>query len=144
MNHDSDRNDWLMTDPDTVKRMVRRRDGTPGAVPDDASEDAGAPRIRDADDPDEGLVEVGWETFFDRLDERDLAVAVRVTDGDLSVEVVPRDEDEGGDDDREPPAAVQQTLEGRHPTTDDPPETHHEAAREDANPDMHRDEPPES
>lgn len=139
MREHSDRHGWVTTDRDTIERMVGRRDGAPAAVPDDAPEDAGAPRIREADDAD--LVETDWEEFFERLDERDLGVAVDFEGDDISFDVVPVDESADRQRGGEPPAAVQQLLEDE-PRTDDPTAAHNEAAREETNPDNYRDEPP--
>jgi len=74
------------TDHDEIRRWVEARDGRPATVADTASrgEDAGVLRIAFRDDPD--LQDIGWDAFFEKFDEEELAFLYQdqTADGDES------------------------------------------------------------
>ncbi|HET8551690.1 MAG TPA: hypothetical protein VFM97_04365 [Gammaproteobacteria bacterium] len=78
------------TDHETIKRWVEARDGLPATVRDTESqgEKAGILRIEfpDADGDDQRLEQIGWDEFFDKFEESDLAFLYQeeTTGGDTS------------------------------------------------------------
>lgn len=74
------------TDHDVIRKWAEQRGGKPATVK--ATEDdghAGILRI-DFDPPDEGLDRIGWDEFFSKFDETDLAFLHqdRTKDGKIS------------------------------------------------------------
>ena len=61
------------TDHEEIRRWAEARDGRPATVADTAErgEDAGVLRIAFRDDPD--LQDIGWDEFFEKFDQEDLA-----------------------------------------------------------------------
>ena len=59
------------TDHDTIRKWAEARGGRPARVA-DTGEAGGILRI-DFREPDEGLEEIDWETFFDIFEDRGLA-----------------------------------------------------------------------
>jgi hypothetical protein len=59
------------TDHDEIRKWAEARGGRPARVSDTG--DAGGILRIDFQDPDEGLEEIDWETFFDVFEDRGLA-----------------------------------------------------------------------
>jgi hypothetical protein len=73
------------TDHDQIRRWVEARDGTPAAVrATESDDDPGVLRIRFRDESADHLDAIGWEEFFDKFDESDLAFQDKTADGGTS------------------------------------------------------------
>lgn len=72
------------TDLKTIRRWAEDRDGRPARVADTA--DGGGILRIDFQQPDEGLEEISWDTFFDIFQKRDLDFLYqeRMDDGSVS------------------------------------------------------------
>lgn len=125
---------------DEVKRWLRQRGGRPASV---AGEDVDELAVLWPDSSDEALVEIGWAEFFDRFEARELAFAYRDTEG-AGAECALVDRDRAEEIQGEGSGDAERS--GTAPDDDPPTGSAHEArereARDDANPDLHRDEPP--
>jgi hypothetical protein len=72
------------SDPKTIRKWTEDRDGHPARVADTA--DGGGILRIDFQQPDEGLEEISWDTFFDIFQKRDLDFLYqeRTDDGSVS------------------------------------------------------------
>jgi hypothetical protein len=86
-------------DHETIRRWAERCGGEPAAVAPDASEDAGVLRIRFPGEDDEHVEILDWETFFERFEERELALVYREEVGLADGEQSERDDGHGRADD---------------------------------------------
>lgn len=59
------------TDHDTIRKWAEARGGRPARV-EETADGGGILRI-DFQEPDEGLEEIGWDTFFEVFEDRKLA-----------------------------------------------------------------------
>jgi hypothetical protein len=75
------------TDHDEIRRWVEARDGTPAAVrATESDDDPGVLRIRFREETAEDLNTIGWDDFFDKFEESNLAFLYqdKTTDGGTS------------------------------------------------------------
>jgi len=62
------------TDHDQIRRWVEARQGTPAAVAaTEADDDPGILRVRFSEESADELETIGWDEFFDKFDEAELA-----------------------------------------------------------------------
>jgi hypothetical protein len=62
------------TDHDQIRRWVEARQGTPAAVAaTEADDDSGILRVRFSEESADELETIGWDEFFDKFDEAELA-----------------------------------------------------------------------
>jgi hypothetical protein len=62
------------TDHDQIRRWVEARRGTPAVVAaTEADDDPGILRVRFSDESADALEAIGWDEFFDKFDEAELA-----------------------------------------------------------------------
>jgi hypothetical protein len=77
----------VLTDHRQIRNWVEERGGHPAAVEGTGSrDDAGLLRIDFPGDRDDRLEEIGWDEFFEKFDEKNLALLVqdRTADGNPS------------------------------------------------------------
>ncbi len=85
------------TDHDTIRRWAEERGGRPARVKETETGGKGAGVLRiDFAEPDEGLEEIDWATFFDTFEEKGLALLYQDKTDDGSVsrfnKIVSRDD----------------------------------------------------
>lgn len=133
-----------------IRRWARQRGGRPGKAIDTEGEkgDHGRPTISFPDSDEEGVERIEWEEFFSLLDSKGLVLAYKTdTDAgrsDRSFALIDSDRASKATDSNQAQAEPTPEKGGteKHGEADPESDSLAREAKDDANADAHRDEPP--